>query len=434
VAESTPAASITDCVPWYRPAAWVLYDLANTVYAATLTFLFTPYVTDLFQEKTTVGATQTASMLLAALLVPILGAVADRTARTRRYLVVATLLCIASIAGWGLGGGKGWMLACFFLANITYNLGLLFYNSLLPSVARPEREGLVSGIGVGVGYFGTIFVLAVLLPLEASHETRFLLAAGMFLVAALPCLLLVRDRRTAQPGTTAESVRAALHSLGATLRSLPQHRALLWFLLANFCLVDVLNTAILFFADFTKDVFRDSANVGTLLLFGQRFQGQPGLEQFVMQMGLGLNGLALVFGIGLGLVTDHRPLLVMRCSALSLLGALIGGAWFGGNSPIGFLLTLVVLGAFGLSGIWTAGRKIVVMLAPREKVGEFFGLYGITVKLSVIGSSVYGLVADACKSPKPAILAQSVQLVLGLCFLALVRLPRAGAEAPLRVA
>lgn len=419
---------------WLRPAAWVLYDLANTVYAATLTFLFTPYVTELFQEKTTIGATQTASMLLAALLVPILGAIADRTARTRRYLVIATLLCIASIAGWGLGSGKGWMLACFFLANVTYNLGILFYNSLLPSVARPEREGLVSGVGVGVGYFGTIFVLAVLLPLKASQETRFLLAAGMFLVAALPCMLLVRDRRTAEPGTTAESVRGALLSLGATLRSLPRHQALLWFLLANFCLVDVLNTAILFFADFTKDVFRDSADAGTLRLFGQQFQGEGGLETFVMQMGLGLNGLALVFGIGLGFLTDRRPLLVMRCSAVALLGALIGGAWFGGTSPIGFLLTLVVLGAFGLSGIWTAGRKIVVMLAPREKVGEFFGLYGITVKLSVIGSSVYGVVADACKSPRPAILAQSVQLVLGLCFLALVRLPRAGADAPARVA
>jgi MFS-type transporter involved in bile tolerance (Atg22 family) len=65
----------------------------------------------------------------------------------------------------------------------------------------------------------------------------------------------------------------------------------------------------------------------------------------------------------------------------------------------------------------------VILLAPKERIGEFFGLYGITVKLSVIGSSVYGLVADHVGT-KPAMLAQSAQLGLGLIFLMLVRLPR----------
>jgi MFS-type transporter involved in bile tolerance (Atg22 family) len=153
--------------------------------------------------------------------------------------------------------------------------------------------------------------------------------------------------------------------------------------------------------------------------------------------GLGLNGLALLFGIGLGFLSDRRPLGVMRASAVALLLALCGGAFFGGRSALGYLLTLVLLGAFGLSGIWTAGRKVVVLLAPKERVGEFFGLYGITVKLSVIGSSIYGLVADLAGTyttapdgtstlvphDQAAMLAQSVQLVLGLAFLAFVRLP-----------
>jgi UMF1 family MFS transporter len=325
------------------------------------------------------------------------------------------------MAGWGLEGSQAWMLGCFFDANVTYNLGLVFYNTLLPSVATEERVGLVSGIGVGVGYFGTILVLlALLLPLHvATHQ--FLAAAAIFLVGALPCLLLVRDRRQPTRGSS-PVVREALGSLSRTLRELPAHRPLMWFLLANFCLVDVLNTAVLFFASFTKNVFATSARDGTLQLFGHVYLGDDGLKEFFGLAGLCLNSLALVFGIALGALTDRRPLQVMRWSGVGLFVALAGGAWFGGSSALGYLLTLVLFGAAGLSGIWTAGRKIVVMLAPRERVGEYFGLYGITMKLSVLGSTVYGLVSDTFGT-RPAMLAQSAQLLIGLGCLAMVRLP-----------
>ena len=209
------------------------------------------------------------------------------------------------------------------------------------------------------------------------------------------------------------------------MKELPQHRALLYFLLANFCLVDVLNTAVLFFGSFTRNVFATAAEDGSLVLFGTIYRGQEGLDSFFALAGLCLNSMALVFGISLGALTDRWPLRVMKLSGLALLFALVGGAWFGGTSALGYLLTLVMLGSLGLSGIWTAGRKVVVLLAPKERIGEFFGLYGITVKLSVIGSTVYGLVADG-HGAKSAMLVQSVQLLVGLGLLALVRLPQSG--------
>ena len=408
--------------------AWVLYDLANTVYSATLTFIFTPFAKEqLGGERTLIGFVNTGSMVLAGLLVPVLGALADQTARTRGYLAIATLLCIAGTAGFGLDLGPAALLGCFFVANITYNLGLLFYNALLPAVARPGREGRVSGIGVGLGYLGTIGVIVVVMPL-ADERSRFLLAAGLFLVFALPCLLLVRDPRAPRTGPRAEAMRAAVRQLASTLRSLPRYPALLWFLLGNFCLVDVLNTAILFFADFTKDVFATAAHAGGLRLFGLELAGEEGLTTLLMITGVALNGLALPFGILLGPWTDRAPLSVMRASALALLGALVGGTAFGGVSPLGYLATLGVLGAFGLAGVWTAGRKMIVLLAPPDRIGEFFGLYGITVKLSVVGSAVYGLVADAYGC-KPAMLAQGIQLLIGLGCLAMVRVKHPDAAA-----
>ncbi|HLQ36786.1 MAG TPA: hypothetical protein VK348_03225, partial [Planctomycetota bacterium] len=204
---------------------------------------------------------------------------------------------------------------------------------------------------------------------------------------------------------------------------------LLYFLLGNFFLVDVVNTAHGFFADYVKTVFDAPYQAGTLELFGIAFQPSAahpdaGRIAFVGVLGLLLNVIGLVFGLSLSLVTDKYPLRVMRGAGLLLLGGLCGGALFGGGSTTGFVFTLVLLGAMGLAGIWTAGRKLVVLLAPPERIGEYFGLYGITVKLSVIGSTVYGVVFDAFGA-KPALLAQSAQLLLGLWFLSLVRLPRA---------
>jgi len=410
-----------------RLGSWILYDLANTVYAAVLTFLFTDFIKAEDGGVTAYSVVNFASMAVAAVLVPKLGALADHTARARRYLTVTTLACIASMACWGFDLSAGTLLALFFVANLSFNLSLLSYNALLASVATTDRAGRASAIGVGVGYGGTILVLAVLLPLDIPVKDKFPLAAAMFLVFALPCLILVRDHRKPRTGNSGEAIRGAFASLRSTIRQLPRHRPLMWFLLANFCFVDVLNTAVLFFSELTRSSFADAAAAGPIRLLWLEFDGAGALTQLVMVLGLALNGLALVFGLSIGRWADRAPLRLMACSGIALLGALIGGAVFAGNSALGYLLTLVTLGAFGLTGIWTTGRKIIVVLAPPDQVGEYFGLYGITTKLSVFGAVIYGLVRDAYDA-QTALLSQGPQLCLGLLFLAMVRLPQRPAE------
>ncbi len=411
--------------------AWACYDLANTIYAASLTYLFTPYFTERFAApdfavRTWIGVTTTVSMVLSGLAVPLLGTICDQTGKARRYLVIATAVNIAAMLLWGLGGPATGMLAGLFVANFAYQTALLFYNSLLPSVAAPARQGLVSGIGTGLGYFGNIVVLVsliVLHPNDLAHVEPYFVGMGLaFLLFALPCLLWVHDRRAIPAAPSASLLRDSLRDLGATLRELPQHRPLLFFLLGNFFLVDVLNTAIQFFGDYVKEVFAEQFAAGTLTLFGVGFHGDGEMVAFLGTLGLLLSVLAVVFGIVLGLFTDRHPLLVMRWSGAALGIGLAGGALFGGGNTTWFVLTLVVGGAMGLAGVWTAGRKLVLVLAPPERIGQFFGLYGITVKVSVIGSTVYGVVADH-RGPQSALLAQLVQLVLGLTCLLLVRLP-----------
>ncbi|MFY9344376.1 MAG: hypothetical protein WAT39_17925, partial [Planctomycetota bacterium] len=215
-----------------------------------------------------------------------------------------------------------------------------------------------------------------------------------------------------------------------TLRELPRHRPLWFFLLGSFCVVDVMNTAIQFFGDYVVAAFREPFEQGTLRWFGQAFGPQAGsMVAFLGMLGLVFSGLAFAFGLVLGRWTDRNPLAVLRVAALALLVALAGGAVFGGGDTTAFTLTLVAGGAFGMAGVWTAGRKLVLVLAPRERAGEFFGLYGITVKVSVIGSTCYGVLADHFGS-RAALLAQVAPLLLGIALLAMVRLPPPRAAAP----
>lgn len=421
-----PSAGFRGPFPTSRAAAWILYDLANTVYAATVTFLFAPHAAAALAGKTGLGVVQTVSMILAGLLVPFCGVWIDRTRKAHVGLLVATMGCIACMACWA-APGTSWLLPCFFVANLSYNLALLFYNSLLPSVAPQERAGLVSGIGTGLGYFGTILVLVMLLDLDGT-QTQFALAALAFLLLALPCFVLVRDARRPTAATGGPVARETVQQTLRLLRNLPHNRPMALFLAANFCLVDVLNTAVLFFADFTIDLFGAPIRNGAIELLGLSFQGKDGVRGFVQLCGLLLNGLALVFGVMLGLVADRRPLETMKASAWMLLLALVGGTICAGASPLGYVLTLVVGGAFGLSGIWTAGRKVVLILAPPEQIGGYFGLYGITTKLSVLGSTIYAVVADAFGA-RPAMASQAIQLLIGMGLLFMVRLPKPAAAA-----
>lgn len=414
--------------------AWVLYDLANTVYVATLTFIFVPYLGDLFEMRSVVGIVSSISMICAGMLVPLFAAAGDRTGRCRTYLIVATMACIVPMALFGATASLIPLMAAFFMANLAYNGSLVFYNALLPSVAADRNQGLISGLGVGLGYIGTLVTLVIVLPLQDKIGTpnTFYLTAALFLVFALPSFLLVRERRVlvSEPFSR-DLVKRSFGAVIKTVKSLPANKPVMWFLLGNFFCVDVLNTAILFFGDLTSTTFEPSINEGKATIFGHVIESTTGL---LMLAGITLNGLALIFGVTLGFLTDRLgSLRVLRFSAACLVVGLLGAAFAAGETVLGYLIGICGFGGLGLSGIWTAGRKLLIELSPREKVGEYFGLYGITTKLSVLGSAAVGILQDVVSNQtgseltgwKVAIGAQAIPLMLGILFLAMVKQPRA---------
>jgi MFS-type transporter involved in bile tolerance (Atg22 family) len=168
----------------FLPAfSWILYDFANTIYSMNVvTMYFSLWITvNLAREDIWVGASNSISMALVAVSLPVLGAIADFRVRRKAFLWWFTFTCAAATAAIGIIGhllreGTLQVLLAsvlFVIANYAYQGGLAFYNALLPSVATRETMGRISGYGVGAGYLGAIVGLLLVMPF-VQGEISFL--------------------------------------------------------------------------------------------------------------------------------------------------------------------------------------------------------------------------------------------------------------------
>ena len=373
------------------PISWVVYDLANTVYSAiVVTVLILIYVDGALGAATYATAANFISMVAAGFVAPAFGEVTDRAGTSKRWLVVTTVVtCLACVlmsvahflappcvAVWVI-------LLAFAVANFCYQLSLVFYNSLLPGLVPPERIGFWSGLGVGVGYFGMtlgMVVVIVLGDIVGESALGFAVAGALFLVLSLPLFAWVRERPASSSlvGAAVPRVSVALKQSLAIWRNTLREPVARRFLLGNLCLTDVLNTTIFTFSLYCRRVF-DGIETGEDVA--------PAL--------IVLSLTAFPLGVAAGWISDRLgPKTGLILSAVSLAVALGAGvvmpaARFG--TTVVFLGTF---GAFGLAGIWTAGRALLVQIAPREKIGEYFGMYGLTLKVSVFGALLFSLLAD----------------------------------------
>jgi UMF1 family MFS transporter len=243
-------------------------------------------------------------------------------------------------------------------------------------VSLPETRGRLSGIGVAVGYCGTIFVGLLLILFKVPVEGRFLVAAILFAVFAVPIFVVVRER-----GSVGRISRSDITSSWSQLRTTIGHAravpGLGRFLLGRFFYSDAVNTIIVVMTVVT--VFAKGLSEGT--------------AQIVL---LGLTVIAVLASFGWGRLVDRwgpkRTLMAVLGSWA--VGLVLGAISLGIDGPIGFVMFVVAGGILGsgLGGVQVADRVFMVRLSPPERLGEFFGLYGLVGKGSqVIGQMLYGV-------------------------------------------
>ena len=216
--------------------AWCLFDFANSAFnTVVVTFLYVTYFAGALVGDPQLGDVYWSRMLVVtgivvAIASPLLGVLADRTAHKRRYLVSLSLVTILATAllffpradaelGRATDQTLWFVMIVFTLANISFELAFVFYNSFLPQLGDRDQVGRLSGKGWSFGYAGGLLCLAISLGMvqrwlpdtdNLNVRATNLLVAVWFLLFALPMFFWVRD----QPLERA----APRHSLGAAAR------------------------------------------------------------------------------------------------------------------------------------------------------------------------------------------------------------------------
>jgi len=362
--------------------AWALYDFANTIFSfAIVSFAMSLWATSFLGEtegQRWFGIAVSVSVLVNAAVSPVLGAMSDRTRRRKPFLLVFTVLTIIPTALIGLVDiGLG--LAFFALANFAYQAALIYYDALLPEVAAVGARGRLSGIGVGLGYMGTI-VSGLLFRFTTdidgnSTAASFLLVASLFALFAIPLFAIVRERGAAGPPFSAVDAVRSWSQIATTIRHAREYPGLLRFLVGRFFYTDPVNTAIVVMSAFA--------------VFAVGFTPAEALNILIL-----LTVVAVIASFGWGWLNDRigpkRTLMIVL------------GTWVVGLvilslvlAPIPFLLAGAILGA-GLGGVGVTDRLLLMRLSPPAQIGEMLGIYGLVGKLSaVIGPVLYTSIVAA---------------------------------------
>ena len=362
--------------------AWALYDFANTIFSfAVVSFAMSLWTIRFLGEGPGTfwfTAAVSASVLVNAAVSPVLGAMSDRVGRRTPFLAAFTALCIGATLVIGFVDIRLGLVA-FALANFAYQAALIYYDALLPDVASPLARGRLSGIGVALGYCGTLLVGVLLLlgvstgPDGESTSSTFVLVGSLFALFAAPLFLVIHDRGAAGRGriSLADAGRS-WSQLAETVRHARAAPGLLRFIGARFFYSDPINTAIAVMSAFAVHA------VGFT-------EGQA------LQVLLVLTVVAVVASFGWGILADRwgarRTLFaVLATWAVGLVIIAVALA------PVPFLVAGALLGA-GLGGVGVVDRLMLLRLAPAERVGEMFGLYGLVGKFSaVVGPVAYGII------------------------------------------
>jgi UMF1 family MFS transporter len=406
---------------------WCLYDWAISPFPTIVsTFIISNYYAKAIASDPTIGSAQWSFMIALAgiaiaLFSPPLGAIADLMGHAKRGIAIAmSILILAGGLLWFAKPDPAYALPVLIVSGmgiVAMELGMLFYNALLPGVAPPSRIGRVSGWGWASGYVGGLICLGLALVLLVQPEhpvfgisktaAANIRASGPLTAiwAAMfgwPLFFLVKDiPKTGLKMTIA--VRRGLADTWHTLRDLGKTPQLAWFLAAS-------------------AIYRDG--VTTILAMGGLYAGGT----FGMDFNeLIIFGMSLNVTAGLGAATFawlDDWIGSKRTIMLSVVGLIIFGAGIVLVHSVAWFIGLALaLGVF-VGPTQAASRSLAVRLAPEGQVGKVFGLYALTGRaVTFVGPTMFGWVTATTHSQRAGLGSILVLLVLGLAALTRVKEP-----------
>ncbi len=372
-------------------ASWIVYDVANVIFSmgvVSLKFpLFVRESVGAARADSVYGAITSVAMGIMFLLSPLLGAMTDRARRRMPFLIWATLLACAGTALIARGPFT-MSVILFVIANGGYQAGVQFYDSMLPDVSTEANRGRINGLAIGLGYLGSYVAIGMGVWLGRGDgpypfTTYFTLVSVLFLVIAIPCFVFVEEKGNPHPRPffTLTAIKESVAQTIDTLRSGNRYPGLLRFLLGRAFYTDAINTVVSFMSLYTVNV---AVSTGLTAEDGQARANIVLAAAVTAAIGGGI-----IWGIIVDKIGPKRTLTAVLCLWLATFTLAAGVGMLG--LPIAWLYVVACAAGIALGGTWAADRPYMLRLTPPDRVGEFYGLYGMVGRFSAVtGPALWG--------------------------------------------
>ena len=361
--------------------SWLLFDLANTVYAFVIPGLY--FSVWLVSEKgwtdQQLGFATSTAMIIIAILGPWLGKKSDSSSGKKKLLLAMTILCIISTFFLGTFSVPTSVIL-FILSLIGFNLGSVVYDALLISVSNKENRGKISGLGVAFGYIGSLIGFGVATLLQNfgySYIEIFRSVAILFLIFSLPAFIFIEEKKE-NLGNSKVNVLSALTIVFKSWKHSTQYQGLTRFLVGRFFYADAINTLIsgllaVYLVEEAGFTTADSQNILALAIIVSIFGGY-------------------IFGRASDKYGPRKLILIsIFCWIISLTFAIIATTY----NQTWLIYVTGILGGFNIGGIFAVDRVFMTRLSPEKYLGEFYGLYSTIGRFAtILGPLLWGLIVN----------------------------------------
>lgn len=398
--------------------AWAFYDWANSAYITTVIAGFFPIFfkeyfsanVDATVSTAQLGFTNSISSLIVVLMAPFLGAMADIGGLKKKFLFVFAYLGILMSAALAFVAEGAWEAAIFIyvFGNIGFIGSNIFYDSLLPTVAKEKEVDLVSGLGFALGYLGggILFAFNVWLVhdpaffgLESKSEAiklSFVSVALWWFLFSLPLLLFVKEKNSSKDKGTVQIISEGYQRLSGTVKKVLHLKGLLLFLVAYWLYIDGINTIIRMAVDYGMAIGFDSKDLILAILIVQ-FVGFPATLLFAK----------------LAQVWDTKKAILLAISIYLFITV-----WAAFMDKVYEFYILAGVIAMVQGGIQALSRSYYAKMIPKEHAAEFYGFYNFLGKSSaVLGPMLIGMVTLISGNSRVGIASIAIFFVIGIILL-----------------
>lgn len=388
--------------------SWVLYDVGNSAFVLLASSVIPIYFANLAQGDAMVywGYAESIASLVVALLMPVLGSLADYKGNKKKFF--ASFFGLGVLCALLLGLSTYWLafLTVYVLASIGLNGSMVFYDSMLTDVTEDKRMDMVSSFGYALGYVGSCipFIICVLLILLGDKigltgytPTRiaFVITAVWWCVCTIPLFRDVKQKFYKEKAR--HEIHNTVDQLKHTVSKIWKNRGIRFFLLAYFFYIDGVHTIIKMATSYGNNLGIDSTQLILALLVTQI--------------------VAFPSAIYYGKLAGRFSTRTMLKISIVAYGAITLFAAFLLTNAAEFWILAVAVGLFQ-GGIQALSRSYFGRMIPKENSNEFFGFFDIFGKYAaVIGTFLVSFITSATGNSSLGVLSIFILFAAGLVFL-----------------